>query len=254
MTDINAIEQQILHGTRPGDDSPTRRSNSGSLGDDDEENVVEYEEDGTILMDHPSLDPRSGPNTGVKGVRNDAQRYTQVQRAIRADRLQRNNERLQSKALGKNRTWEQDEADQKREAEQGLKPGQQIQVDSDNEGREEDDELREIRQRRLDALQSQAVSNEARRRKLAGEDEASQGTRSGGNLGFFGHLREVGADQYAYAIDTEDKNVFVVVHIYVKVRCGAIARSFLSIVANSQPALIARSRLCSTYVGTVISG
>lgn len=239
MTDINAIEQQILHGApRLGDDSPTRRSDSESDSDDNKENDdVGYEEDGLKMMDHPSLDPQSGPNTGVKGVRNDAQRYAQVQRAIRADQLREHNERLQSKAMGKTRTWEQDEADRKREAAQGLRPGQ-TQIDSDQDdddvvvvgggGENDDEELGQIRQRRIDALQSQAASNEARRRRMAGEDEASQGTGAAGSLGFFGHLREVGANQYATAIDTEDKSVCIVVHIYVKVRAELESRNSCS--------------------------
>jgi hypothetical protein len=215
MTDTDAIEQQLLHGlSSNNDEKDDIRTDSEAESDDDidddEDKRYTSDRDQPPLLDHSSLGPQTGHNTGVKGVRSDAQRHAQVQKALRADQVRATNERLEGMASGKNRTWEEDEADRKREAEMGLKPGQS----SRNSDDEDDEELRAIRQRRLGTLQSQAASNEARRRKMAGEDESNQSTSTGG---MYGHLREVGVDQYAHAIDAEDSNTFVVVHIYVKV-------------------------------------
>ena len=121
-------------------------------------------------------------------------------------------------ALGKNRTWEEDERDRRREAEQGLKPGQ---VRSEADVDDDDEELKMIRTKRLAVLKSQDASNEARKQKMLGAESSSGGTETYGSSPHsrtFGHLREVDADHYAHAIDGEDPSVFVVVHIYVKVR------------------------------------
>jgi hypothetical protein len=216
MASVEAIEQELLHGVRrevspPRRDSMSGSSASGKEGEDEEgvdDDSLLDDEDGRPVMNHPSLGAHSGHNTGVKGVRNDARRHEEAQRALRGDQIRDTNERMSRKALGKFRTWKEDEADQKREAEAGVKPGEIVPPQND---------LREIRQRRLDSFKSQAASNEARRKKMAGEEDAG-GVGGGVGNSFFGHLREVGPDQYANAIDAEDPNVFVVVHIYVKVR------------------------------------
>lgn len=226
MSDTNAIEQQMLHGLRADneDDAREHRTDSEAETESNDEDAIDDDDDERYtsdryqpkMMDHSSLGPQAGYNTGVKGVRSDAKRHEEVQRALRADQVRAKNERMESMALGKSRTWEEEEADRRNEAEQGLKPGQAASRSGKDCGDDDDEELEVIRQRRLGTLKSQAASNEARRRKMAGEEESDQSTGAGG---MFGHLREVGADSYANAIDTEDKNTFVVVHIYVKVSC-----------------------------------
>ncbi|UZJ52964.1 hypothetical protein CBS101457_002284 [Exobasidium rhododendri] len=186
--------------------------------EDVEEDEEEGIESGRPVKSFSSQGAYSGHNTGVKGVRNDARRHEEAQRTLRNDVIRSTNARMERKALGKSRTWQEDVADQKREAEMGMKPGQELRLNSTERQQQQDDDeddgdLYEIRQRRLDSLRSQAASNEARRKRLAGEGEADQRSGFGAS---FGHLREVGPDQYAHAIDGEHPSVFVVVHIYVK--------------------------------------
>lgn len=221
MTSVDAIEQQLLHGVRrDGDSSPPRKdsphsSDDESGGEDEnDEGVAGEQGQAHPPADHPSLGPRRGANTGPKGVRVDAKRQADTQRAIRADQVRETNAQMERMALGKSQTWKEDEAIRRREAEAGVKPGQLVSTERESD----DEELAEIRQRRLDTLKGQAASNEARRQRMAGDGRV--GTGGLGAAGPFGHLREVGPDHYAHAIDVEDKAVCVVVHIYVKVSGG----------------------------------
>lgn len=162
-------------------------------------------------------DYRDGPQTGVKGVRNDAKVAEQQKSQQRAIDVRQTNARMESKALGTHRTWEQDEIDRRAEMESGLKPGQTYPKSRLTD--ESDEELADIRRRRLHNYQSQAASNEARRRRMAGEDNTDgPQTLLPQTTGTFGHLREVKADQYVHAVEGEDPSTYVVVHIYVKVR------------------------------------
>jgi hypothetical protein len=65
---------------------------------------------------------------------------------------------------------------------------------------EEDDELAELRRKRLQELQMQG----------SGERRGSDAL---GNR-VFGHLREVGVEGYVNAVEEEDEDVAVVVHLY----------------------------------------
>lgn len=146
-----------------------------------------------------------GAQTGVKGVRADAAHHGMLARERQAEEIKATNARMEAMALSKTRTWKEDDAERKREMELGIKPAQKT-VESDEE------ELTELRNRRLQNLKSQAAANESRRKRMAGEEGQHRPARCA-----FGHLREVGPEQYAQAIDGEDASTYIVVHIYVKV-------------------------------------
>lgn len=169
-----------------------------------------------------------GYQTGVKGVRADAQYQAKLDSEKRSATIKDHNAQMQSHALGTQRTWKEDEEQNRLEREAGVKPGQNTSPHDSDE-----DELAEIRKKRLQNLKSHQTANESRRRRMAGEDVGSNQNSRGG---FYGHLREVGPDQYVQSIDGENKDTFVVVHIYVKyVHACAVLTSALSTLARSHP-------------------
>ncbi|PWN37232.1 thioredoxin-like protein [Meira miltonrushii] len=181
-------------------------------------------------MDEDNQRPiqHGGYQTGVKGVRADAQYQAQLDSEKRAAAIKDHNAQMQSQALGSQRTWKEDDEQTRLEREAGVKPGQNASPHDSDE-----DELAEIRKKRLQNLKSHQTANESRRRRMAGEDVGSNQNARGG---FYGHLREVGPDQYVQSIDGENKDTFVVVHIYVKyVHACAILTSALSTLARSHP-------------------
>lgn len=222
----NALESSVLEGRAFGqhvdDGSPRQRASSPPSPTTSEELALSSEDNNCAAMDsaaHTKTLEHDGPQTGVKGVRADARHAAQIERGQRDEAVRNINARMESSALGKSRTWEQDEEEHRAEAEAGVKPGRSVAAsrlaDSD------DEELAAIRRQRLQNIKSQAASNENRRKRLAGEAEGSVGgvnlTRTRGNSAF-GHLREVTRDQYPNAIDGEGPSTYVVVHIYVRVR------------------------------------
>lgn len=70
------------------------------------------------------------------------------------------------------------------------------------------------------SLTGKTWAEEERERQLA--QQASEGGGGGGELskrvplskGRFGHLREVGERGFVQAVESEDRNVWVLVHIY----------------------------------------
>lgn len=202
-------EQEIER--RPSPTTSEELSNSSSM-DEDRQRPNEH----------------GGYQTGVKGVRADAQYQARLDSANLSKAIKDHNAQMESKALGTQRTWKEDEEQNKLEREAGVKPGQStISHDQD------EDELAEIRKKRLQNLKSHQTANESRRRRMAGEDLGSNQNARGG---VYGHLREVGPDQYVQSIDGENKDTFVVVHIYVKyVHACAVLTSALSTLARSHP-------------------
>lgn len=202
-------EQIIERGTSP----TTSEELSASSMDEDNQMPIQH----------------GGYQTGVKGVRADAQYQAQLDSAQRASAIKDRNVQMQSKALGTQRTWKEDEEQNRLEREAGVKPGQNVSPHDSDE-----DELAEIRRKRLQNLKSNQAANESRRRRMAGEDVGTNQNARGG--GVYGHLREIGPDQYVQSIDGENKDTFVVVHIYVKyVHACAILTSALSTLARSHP-------------------
>lgn len=206
-------EQRILQGI-PDDDgrhfdgtrSPTRSVSPSILAEGDSATGNEGNPASSLRGQNPH---HGGPKTGVKGVRADARAHSTAAQAQRAAQIEANNRRMKSMALGNQQTWVEDEESRRQAA----------------EGDSDDAELEAIRRKRLEEMKSthQVAANEARRRRLAGEDTPQQNSPKLGvsntsrSKGLFGHLREAGPTNYAQAIDGEDPATIIVVHIYVKV-------------------------------------
>lgn len=122
-----------------------------------------------------------GPGrTGVKGVIRDRDEANAMQRAKRADEVRALNKQMEKASLG-GKTWAEEE--EERLAEKAREEGKTVQ---------------ELRSR--------------------GEAQARDDAQA--RRGRFGHLREVGLKGYLQAIESEERHVWVVVHIYDPVSLG----------------------------------
>ena len=231
-----AFEQQILHGglptSGPASSSSPRRTPSPSTSDELGSDLSDGH-DAAAAAAPSSLglsmgQPRpQGPQTGVKGVKADAKAYRESSKQRKSALVNGINKRMESMALGRNRTWKEDDEDRAQRAaaaESGGGSGR-----SDGNASDDDEELDDIRAKRVEEIKStQAASNEARRKRLAGEGVDNPPKGLSPNLrpkGLFGHLREVGPGGYAQAIDGENGATMIVVHIYVKVSSSLVSAS-----------------------------
>ncbi|THH17081.1 hypothetical protein EUX98_g9194 [Antrodiella citrinella] len=126
-----------------------------------------------------------GPGrTGVKGVIRDRQEANAMQKAKKADGVREVNRKMEKASLG-GKTWGEEE---KERIEQQAR------------------------------LEGRSV------RDIMSKGEALRGENDGIERGKFGHLREVGLQGYLQAIEKEDRNVWVLVHIYDPSldRCAAL--------------------------------
>lgn len=220
---MSGIEGLIQRANTQGSRSPARSASpttSEELGGEDDYNA-------SIGSKTALTEAHDGPNTGVKGVRADAAWHANEEKAKRSDAVRATNKRMESMALGKNRTWDVEEAQRREERAAGVTIGQST-AKAYAQDDEDDDELESIRMRRLQSLKS-------RRKRLAGEFDGNTDAKQSQH---FGHLREVGHGQYVQAIDNESKSTFVIVHIYVKyVQACAMLTSALSSIARMNPSV-----------------
>ncbi|TCD65590.1 hypothetical protein EIP91_002475 [Steccherinum ochraceum] len=138
-----------------------------------------------------------GPGrTGVKGVIRDRDEANGMQRAKRADEVRALNKQMEKASLG-GKTWAEEEEERLTE-----------------KAREEGKTVQELRSR--------------------GEAQARDDAQA--RRGRFGHLREVGLKGYLQAIESEERHVWVVVHIYDPSldRCATLDDS-LSRIARLHP-------------------
>lgn len=129
-----------------------------------------------------------GPGrTGVKGVIRDRQEANAMLRAKKADEVKEMNRKMEKASLG-GKTWGEEERE------------------------------RVERQARLEGRTVQDILSKG---------EALRGANAGMDRGRFGHLREVGLQGYLQAIENEDPNVWVLVHIYdpVSIACTCCSLS-----------------------------
>ncbi|GJN91077.1 hypothetical protein Rhopal_004092-T1 [Rhodotorula paludigena] len=212
----DAMEQAFLDGTHPAlsrdadaaavlrSTSPTRSaspSHSDADDDDDESRFSAVDPDPPTGGDMPLRAPGGGRkggshNTGVKGVRADYREHLAAQ-----DEARRGGD-----------------AGLARQAERKLV----ISLGDDEADRrgdeEEDDELTALRRRRLAEMQG------------SGERRAVVEART------FGHLREVGMEQYVQAVEDEAPDVAVVVHLYEpQLSLCALLNSHLAALARLYP-------------------
>lgn len=268
------FEQKLLHGglsTSSESSSPPHRASSPSTSDELGSDLDDSKTPHSSSLGLSTGQPRtSGPQTGVKGVRADAKASRVFAKEKRAAVVNGINRRMESMALGRNRTWKEDEEDRARRAagkeNRGDDNDDENIVNGDYDEDEDDDsELDEIRARRMEEIKStQAASNEARRKRMAGEDVLAVADDKPKGLspamrpkGLFGHLREVGPGGYAQAIDGEDDATMIVVHIYVKVRHSigpTLSLVALALMTFFLSARTARSCLCTAHDSSLDAG
>ncbi|KAG0252418.1 hypothetical protein BG011_006992 [Mortierella polycephala] len=135
----------------------------------------------------------TGANTGPKGVLADQKYHQQQQTQERQSTHQAYNARMLAKALTTT-TFREDEAREKKE--------KQALEGKNDEDDEDEKELERIRSKRLQDMRTGAG--------------AGRGGGGGALLGkkMFGSLMEMNAAQYVSAIDSEKKDVTVIIHIY----------------------------------------
>ena len=167
-----------------------------------------------IRSSQPQQSKRGPSNrTGPKGVIRDREIQSTLDRRMRNARVDAVNKGLKKVALSTN-TWDEDLA--MREVDKRAGDKQQSESadgrkDSTNETMAAIEDLRareRRRENRLQELQAQAAS-----RGLGGGGKLVRGPTT-----WFGHLREVDAMGYADAIDRTEEDVWVVIHLYSKVR------------------------------------
>lgn len=149
----------------------------------------------------------TGANTGPKGVLADQKYHQQQQLQERLSNRQAYNARMLAKAPTTT-TFREDQARERRDKKaQGLLDSDvEAEVDKEEEDAEEKAILERIRGNRLKDMSWAAQKN------AAGAPGGAGGKK------VFGSLMEMNAAQYVSAIDSEKKDVTVVIHIYSEVR------------------------------------
>lgn len=207
------MEQMFLDGSHPAlrrdadaaatlraSSPPRSRSSSPARPSDDDDDGPRFtaiDPDPSKGGEMPTRAPGGGKrghsrNTGVKGVRAD---YKEAQRAKQSGNGALNGlaEKVRTKMV--------------------------VSLDKEEE---EDDELAELRRKRLQELQMQG----------SGERRGSDAL---GNR-VFGHLREVGVEGYVNAVEEEDEDVAVVVHLYERVSLFYISMCDITSCLTPSPA------------------
>ncbi|KAF9920533.1 hypothetical protein FBU30_009618 [Linnemannia zychae] len=141
----------------------------------------------------------TGANTGPKGVLADQKYHQQQQLQERLSNQQAYNARMLSKAMTTT-TFREDQARERQEKKaQGLLNSDEEDADNEKEDAEERAIMDRIRSNRLKDMSWAA-------------QKSSNGLSAGKKV--FGSLMEMNGAQYVSAIDSEKKDVTVVIHIY----------------------------------------
>lgn len=209
-------------------------SNAGSVPNTDDELGSDLSDNEGASVPSTAADAagpeRSGARTGPKGVIRDRDVQRAADKEAHKKRIRETNARMAKMALS-TRTWDQDErARRKEERAAAIRRGE---LDSDDADSDDDDEEEAqagagpgqrqdtaaesaARDRRRAARFRELQRQQGRKVQLAGEDPGPDGAGKGRKR-WFGHLREVDDKGYVAAIDSEEPDVPVVVHIYAKV-------------------------------------
>ncbi|KAG0311945.1 hypothetical protein BGZ97_011546 [Linnemannia gamsii] len=146
----------------------------------------------------------TGANTGPKGVLADQKYHQQQQLQERLSNQQAYNARMLAKAPTTT-TFREDQARERREKKaQGL-------LDKDDEADAEKEDAEDAEEK---AILDRIRINRLKDMSWAAQKNAAGGPGGAGGKKVFGSLMEMNAAQYVSAIDSEKKDVTVVIHIY----------------------------------------
>lgn len=159
----------------------------------------------------------TGANTGPKGVLADQKYHQQQQLQERLSNQQAYNARMLAKAPTTT-TFREDQARERREKKaQGL-----LDKDDEADAKKEDAEDAEEK-----AILDRIRINRLKDMSWAAQKNAAGGPGGAGGKKVFGSLMEMNAAQYVSAIDSEKKDVTVVIHIYSEVRKALSLTKFI---------------------------
>ncbi|KAG0289501.1 hypothetical protein BGZ96_006961 [Linnemannia gamsii] len=146
----------------------------------------------------------TGANTGPKGVLADQKYHQQQQLQERLSNQQAYNARMLAKAPTTT-TFREDQARERREKKaQGL-------LDNEDEANAEKEDAEDAEER---AILERIRGNRLKDMSWAAQKNAARGPGGTGGKKVFGSLMEMNAAQYVSAIDSEKKDVTVIIHIY----------------------------------------
>ncbi|KAN0064521.1 hypothetical protein ACQY0O_002149 [Thecaphora frezii] len=192
-------------------------------------------------------------NTGPKGVINDHKLQELQARAQRAEMVFQTNRQMEKLSF-QAETWDQQQARERREAKlREQKENRDSDYDEDEEAYDGQDgvsaaaiaDLRAKERRQEQRIADIRSSSRQNKRfsfhtmlnsGVPGLGDRVNGAAEGGRDRWFGHLREVDERGYVAAIDKEDRNTPVVIHIYSKaVSACAVLTNTLSSLARNYP-------------------
>jgi len=165
--------------------------------------------------------PRTGPQTGVKGVLNAAYDQYLLEQEQRKLEQQEREFTLSRIATGSTRPLASAPEDPLVEA-----------SDSDEDFMDDDDEfMREYKAKRLQQLQIEATE-----KSFTNAIRKKQSDRFGDETKVFGYLKEIEVMDLPDEVDKEDSSTFVVVHLYEPFirSCDLLSRALQSLAAKYQ--------------------